>query len=189
MSKNNLERTLSNSLLTLLDNHNFKEITTEMVCDHAGISRSTFYRHFKDKHELLLWEVTNHYKMISKFVPEFTSINNIYIFSFAFMKSKKDYYRKLIKVNGQNSFKDFLFKQIISYLENRILAISNSKTIDSKTQYSLEMFAQSHIYAVEKWIKNGFYESPIEMTNILCMNMPECLKRHIIKYSIVEVSV
>lgn len=44
---------IENSLLELLDTKEFKDITIQDILDKALINRSTFYRHYKDKYDLI----------------------------------------------------------------------------------------------------------------------------------------
>ena len=44
---------LDQSLLENLKSHDFRKITVEMLCVKAKINRSTFYKYYKDKFELL----------------------------------------------------------------------------------------------------------------------------------------
>ncbi len=44
---------LQNSMRELLGKCTWDDITIQALCEHAGVSRTTFYNHFKDKDELL----------------------------------------------------------------------------------------------------------------------------------------
>ena len=54
------KKALTNSLYTLLEIEPFSSITVHKICKNAGIHRTTFYKHFYDKYELLVYllEVT-----------------------------------------------------------------------------------------------------------------------------------
>lgn len=41
------------ALLALLQDHDWAEISVQMICDHADVARSTFYAHFQTKQDLL----------------------------------------------------------------------------------------------------------------------------------------
>ena len=46
-------KALSSSLLQLLEQQLFQTITVNLICDNALVHRTTFYKHFYDKHDLL----------------------------------------------------------------------------------------------------------------------------------------
>lgn len=47
------KRALSESLFNLLSEKLFSAITVNMICDKALVHRTTFYKHFYDKYDLL----------------------------------------------------------------------------------------------------------------------------------------
>jgi AcrR family transcriptional regulator len=49
--------TLGDALLALMQERNFEEITVQDVLDRAGVGRSTFYVHYRNKDDLLLSDV------------------------------------------------------------------------------------------------------------------------------------
>ncbi|MEL0537510.1 TetR/AcrR family transcriptional regulator [Staphylococcus debuckii] len=53
------KRALSESLLSLLENKPFSSITVNMICEEALVHRTTFYKHFFDKYDLLSYLLHN----------------------------------------------------------------------------------------------------------------------------------
>ncbi|MBE6783562.1 MAG: TetR family transcriptional regulator [Ruminococcaceae bacterium] len=47
------KKNLKNTLLELLDEKSFEQITVKEICERSATSRITFYTHFADKYELL----------------------------------------------------------------------------------------------------------------------------------------
>lgn len=47
------KKALSSSLLQLLEQQLFQTITVNLICDNALVHRTTFYKHFYDKYDLL----------------------------------------------------------------------------------------------------------------------------------------
>jgi AcrR family transcriptional regulator len=57
--------TLGDALVELMHEKPFDDITVQEVLDRAGVGRSTFYAHYKDKDDLLLSDVEDFFKMFS----------------------------------------------------------------------------------------------------------------------------
>lgn len=53
------KRALSESLFNLLSEKLFSTITVNMICDKALVHRTTFYKHFYDKYDLLSYLITS----------------------------------------------------------------------------------------------------------------------------------
>lgn len=46
---------LGDAFVSLLREKNFDQITVREICDRAMVRRTTFYQHFKDKQDFLVW--------------------------------------------------------------------------------------------------------------------------------------
>ncbi|MHD0396628.1 TetR/AcrR family transcriptional regulator [Staphylococcus simulans] len=53
------KRALSESMFNLLSHKLFSTITVNMICDDAFVHRTTFYKHFYDKYDLLAYLISN----------------------------------------------------------------------------------------------------------------------------------
>ena len=57
--------TLGDALVELMQEKSFDEITVQQVLDRAGVGRSTFYAHYRDKDDLFLSDVEDFFGMMS----------------------------------------------------------------------------------------------------------------------------
>src|SRR5579859_4132940 len=57
--------TLGDALVALMREKNFEEITVQEVLDRAGVGRSTFYVHYRDKDDLFLSDVEDFFEVMS----------------------------------------------------------------------------------------------------------------------------
>jgi AcrR family transcriptional regulator len=57
---------LGDALVALMQEKNFEDITVQEVLDRAGVGRSTFYVHYRDKDDLLLSDVEDFLQGFSK---------------------------------------------------------------------------------------------------------------------------
>ena len=53
IEKNQTRHLIINSLLELLEKRDYSTITINMIVDHAGLGRRTFYRYFKTKDDAM----------------------------------------------------------------------------------------------------------------------------------------
>src|SRR5262249_29821991 len=56
---------LGDALIQLMHKKPFDSITVQHVLDRAGVSRSTFYTHYRDKNDLFLSDVEDFLDMIA----------------------------------------------------------------------------------------------------------------------------
>jgi AcrR family transcriptional regulator len=57
--------TLGDALINLMQEKPFDSITVQQVLDRAGVSRATFYTHYRDKDDLFLSDVEDFFEMMS----------------------------------------------------------------------------------------------------------------------------
>jgi AcrR family transcriptional regulator len=57
--------TLGDALVELMQEKAFDEITVQDVLDRAGVGRSTFYAHYRDKEDLFLSDVEDFFELVS----------------------------------------------------------------------------------------------------------------------------
>jgi AcrR family transcriptional regulator len=58
--------TLGDALVALMHEKKFDEITVQDLLDRAGVGRSTFYAHYRDKQDLFLSDVEDFFESFSK---------------------------------------------------------------------------------------------------------------------------
>ncbi len=56
---------LGDALVELIHEKTFDEITVQEILDRAGVSRSTFYTHYRDKEDLFMSDVEEFFEMFS----------------------------------------------------------------------------------------------------------------------------
>ena len=57
--------TLGDALVELMKEKTFDDITVQDVLDRAGVGRSTFYAHYRDKQDLFLSDVEDFFELMS----------------------------------------------------------------------------------------------------------------------------
>ena len=61
---------LGDALIALMREKPFDEITVQNVLDRAGVGRSTFYSHFRDKHDLFLEDANDFFQHVSMMLSQ-----------------------------------------------------------------------------------------------------------------------
>ena len=96
---------LAESLKLLMQTIPFAKISVNDICEHCGISRKSFYYHFKDKYDLVNWIFYSEYMQIladKDYDDGWSCLFDIY----DYLYHNKDFYIKAFAICGQNSFKE-----------------------------------------------------------------------------------
>jgi AcrR family transcriptional regulator len=59
---------LGDALITLMREQPFDAITVQQVLDRAGVSRATFYTHYRDKDDLFLSDIEDFFELMGAFL-------------------------------------------------------------------------------------------------------------------------
>lgn len=147
-----------NAMIELMEEYSFDEITVQKLLEKTTLSRATFYRHFKDKYDLLNW----HYQayVISLYENKNYPTYDMYLKEiYTILFENIAYFKKALAINKANSFYDFLYEFSYDYLKNAYSQYYNCSEIDSKTKITIGYIAIGQAYTAKMWIMHGCKES------------------------------
>ena len=180
---------LSNALVQLMRDKPINQITVQEVLEQAGVGRSTFYLHYRDKNDLLLDLMENGMEMwsnaLSKTKEKSHRLVPVEEF-FAHAASAMPFYWALIDSGRIHSFFDLAQGCFARGIARRLkeihppnLVSSNllpanpgRKNLDSTNKAGRELDAHSHALAgnllslLKWWLDHGAKESPREMDQL-----------------------
>ncbi len=158
---------LLEGLTDLLKEKDIKDISVKELADYADINRCTFYLHYKDVYDMLE-------KIEMEFVDDFNtmldscieSTPDPYPFMCAFLSYSYEHQETLSALLGKHGDLAFInyMKKII---QERMLFIweKNAYRTDHFEYYSAFIISGC-LGLVEKWVQNGFVESPEDMAEM-----------------------
>ena len=150
---------LSESLLDLLSENKFEDISVTDICEKAMIHRTTFYKHFEDKYQLLKFCVKEFQINFSKennFDYKFNNLTDYYIntmkniLEFITSPKNKSQFVALLK-NNRNSIQTIFHETIV---EDVILKLEDFKKNGNEFSVPIPMIAEFYagaIISVIRW--------------------------------------
>jgi len=108
---------LAKSLKTLvLNDRSFDKITIKNITSGAGIIRPTFYKHFQDKYDLLEWVFVHDILEPSHALIRTQMFEEAICLVFKCLQKEGEFYRRIINIQGQNSFHDMVLSALIEWI-------------------------------------------------------------------------
>lgn len=105
------KRALAAALKELMEEFPFIKISVADICAKCDINRKTFYYHFKDKYDLVNWIYdTEFMEAIRR--KSYTSGWEFLEDLCDYLYANKTFYRRVLKVKGQNSFSEH-FRELL----------------------------------------------------------------------------
>ena len=155
------------TLVPLMKEYPVSRISIKMLCERAGINRSTFYAHYTDVYDLLKQIQQEIIDELSSHISEsaFAEQNNLtsqaleQIFSYA--QANSELFEVLLSENG-----DFAFQREIMRLSQykTIEALQYMKQLGQNVSEYLQYFVvNGALSVIQKWLANGMKESAAEM--------------------------
>lgn len=163
---------LEQSLRDLLKAKRFDKISVEDITRHCSASRATFYRHFKDKYDLMSWSYTHRVHVFVEENSRPESWRNLFYQIMTFLYDNKNYFKAVVEYEGQNSF----FEMLVNYGNEYWISILKGRfpggVIPHEYRVAFEMHGAGSARFMLKWLKNDCDEPKDELTEILCKSIP-----------------
>ncbi|WP_279526017.1 TetR/AcrR family transcriptional regulator [Staphylococcus gallinarum] len=157
------KKALKTGLFNLLQKKEFKKLSIHDICDESIVHRTTFYRHYNDKYDLLfdlIDELTQDYV--------FKDIKNLIYSPFQSVYESFEENRKNIEKIGKKQRHDSAFdKLILQFVINKLTENFNANIENIEMISSVPKGAYIHIYVsvidgLSKWAETIDREVPIE---------------------------
>ena len=151
-----------------------EDITVRQIAEVSGLTRQTFYRHFKDKNDLINWYFDIILHESFERMGQGETIYDGLLRKFNYIKEEALFFSAGFRNDEQNNLKDHDFRMIHDFYRNMI----HDKTgeyPDTFTDSVLEMYCQSSVYMTVKWVLNDMPSSPKELADIMIAAMPPSL--------------
>jgi AcrR family transcriptional regulator len=168
-----IERTrhrLGNALIALIQEKPIDKVTVREVLDRAGVGRSTFYVHYRDKDDLFLSELEQGLEMWTTTLSRQQEISNrvapVAEF-FAHVASAKRLYGALVNSGRIEAFFELARGYFARGIEQRI-----KQSTDLRNPHQPELTACSNAFAgallslLRWWLDRGATESPRAMDEL-----------------------
>ena len=116
----NIEERLIASFRELVMTEPVEKITIKEIADGAGVIRTTFYYHFQDKYELIERIIRDNLIAPLEDLLQQHRVNDSFLEILIRLDEDRAFYRRLAKMEGQNSFEELLMQSLSAMLQEEI---------------------------------------------------------------------
>lgn len=169
------KKKLAESMEKLLQTKSLEEITIQDISDQCGICRTTFYRHFRDKYDLIGYIYDDENAVLkNKFEKNKSLFAGIKEY-LDFLHEKRVLSEKAFEYDGQNSPMDAIYECGVASMREKIEPFFDGE-IPEDIEDSIDFYVSATTYLTKRWVMGGFKKSTEEMARINFENMPEKLR-------------
>ena len=146
------DQKISIAFVKMLRKQPVDDVTVIKVCEKAGVNRQSFYYHFKDKYDLVNWIFYVGFlgeMDMSSYQTGWDWVEDICRYFYR----EKDFYRVALKIEGQNSFRDY-FMEITAPVASLFL----QDVLPSKEEESffVTFVLDAFLAALVRWLSGGY---------------------------------
>lgn len=161
----------------LIKEHDFHKISVEMIMKKAPVSRSTFYRYFKDKYDVM--NATYKHLLDYYASPEQSSnYRELCYHLFKYAQENLVIFKNALNSTGYNSFHNFVYQ--CSY--DTALAITknnrNGEGFTPVEELQVDIFCNGICAVYRNIVNQRYHISPSDAADALYEMMPESLKHY-----------
>jgi AcrR family transcriptional regulator len=161
---------LGDALVELIREKPFADITVHQVLDRAGVSRSTFYTHYRDKNDLFLGDVEDFFEMMAAYLMRSGEVSHRVApvrELFDHVARVSDFYAALVASGKIHDTMELGQGHFARSIEQRLSTLyptsKGSPTQRGAIAYAL---AGALLALLSWWIDHGMKTSPAEMDDI-----------------------
>ena len=168
------KRNLYQAIDRLLQVQSIDQVSIDMILEESDVSRATFYRHFKDKYDLMHWFYGSYVKK-AVFHPESTW-EEIILNTANFTFDNREYLRNAIKYEGQNSFPNFIQNFSRDFCISRYKSIYKVDELPTYILFAIEYHCAGAVQIFSSWLKSDMSIPPEELSKMFYQCVPATLK-------------
>lgn len=147
---------LAQSLKTLMGKQAFSKISVADLCESCGMSRKSFYYHFRDKYDLIHWIFDTEFLQTIRDGRQLSSWEMFSQLCHYFYR-EREFYRRAIQIRGQNSFRDCFCDAITPSLEEMA---SDWMEGGRDKKFYTTFFGDAILTSVLRWLSSPQPEPP-----------------------------
>lgn len=160
---NMTKKALASALKELMKTIPFSKISVGDICDVCEMNRKSFYYHFKDKYDLINWIYTSEF-VVGLQNRIYDNEWNILEDMCEYFYENRDFYRKALQIEGQNSFYDY-FRDVLKALLTEYVKDVFEKC--DNADFYVTFYSDAFVASVVRWLTDKNCISPKEYTVLL----------------------
>ena len=182
MKRKTAKEILTASFQELAAVKSIDKITIQEIADNCGYSPATFYRHFKDKYDLIAWE---HTRAVAQIVDQ-TSLEDYRwkqtLYDGARLyKENKEYLVNLLKnTSGRDSFMQYMTEINCAALEKYLLSVNGNQKLSHEEMMYVKIYCHGIVGLACEWIMGQISTTLEEIAEVYEQSIPDPLKQYLL---------
>ncbi len=167
MKRKTTKEILAESFRELAAVKSIDRITIREIVNNCEYSPATFYRHFKDKYDLIAWDYAQRTAEITGRINGDYSWTQILLDGAKHYEEERDYLTNLLlHTSGHDSFIQYMAESNYRVFTKHMLSTLNQKELDEKTALLARTYCLGTVCLTCEWILGKYSVTPEELAEI-----------------------
>ena len=155
-----VKESVTTALIRMMQKKHMNDIQIKDLVKVAGVSRSSFYRNFESKEDVLIKYAKKISETLAKRLEDYPSPKDFLIERYRGVKKEKDFFKALNKSN-------MIYSIYVSIEGNMVNGVLDSeKMSDTEKIYQTARIVGGTVGTITEWINRDFKESEEELANM-----------------------
>jgi AcrR family transcriptional regulator len=155
------------ALLALMAEQAFEVISVRDICDHAMVHRTTFYKHFEDKYDLLEWGMEQTHEILMAQLEQQGKRSSPALF-FEYVAKQERFYRVMLCGKGVGSFQARLRTYFAETVAAEMQRLERTgQTLPVPQPVLAHFYAGAIVNTLTWWLSDGLRYPPEQMGTYL----------------------
>lgn len=179
--KKTTKESIARALVELSATKNIDKITIQEITKKCGLTKTTFYNHFQDKYDLIVWAYAEPVRGIAgrAGVAGYTLANAIYDILRYFEDNRKFILNALKNTSGQNYFLHYVARVHFTILRDFVAAKNGFAEVPRRLEALLKLYAYGSVQMICEWLLDGTPIPAEEFASFLEAGVPEEAKPYV----------
>ena len=174
MKEEQTKKDLAQALLLLMEHASLEKITINDIVTKCGVSRQTFYRHFKDKYDLVNWYFEIQVQKSFAIIKDSSTLKEALTKKFEFINEQYVFFHNAFLIDNYNSLVNYDYNYIYHFYESIIQQKTGS--ISEEIRFTLEFYCHASIDMTVDWVLHNRPIQPSIIAQRLVELMPKKLE-------------
>ncbi len=170
------KRAIYHALRELMEEVDFSKISVGDIIERSGVSRSTFYRCFSDKYDVVNWSYKRYKNILVKESDQYYSFETGTRVLLRYMRDNQSYYAQALRYTGQNCLRDYMYETTEEYVLQCWHEACGREEVTFAEMCSIRYCAAGMTRIIEVWVRNGCREDVEDVLRALSADTPSYLR-------------
>ncbi|MBQ9299203.1 MAG: TetR/AcrR family transcriptional regulator C-terminal domain-containing protein [Clostridia bacterium] len=182
MKRKTAKEILAESFREIAEKKPADKITVQDIIENCGYSKTTFYRAFNDKYDLMAWDyIRRHQQIMAQADRDDYEWKRTLLEGALLFQEQKNYLKNLLlHTNGLDSFSRYMKQVHFESLKKCVLRKSGMAELDVKTEMYVRTYCQGTTDLTCDWIMGTYDVTPEELAEVYENCLPSPLHAYLL---------